>query len=123
MESPLDAINVKAITLDSYSGIVDQHVNRVVLLLDHLQEGINAVGVRDVQLLKVDGGSGIFGQNLGLGLLGKFKVAARHDDVPSLFAGEVVDDSVADAFVGAGNNDVSESLHKDIVASEYPSYI
>lgn len=69
MEGPLHAFDIKAVSLDGHSGIVDQDVDGVVLLLEHLQKGVDAFGVGDIQLLEVNAGCGVFGNDLSPGLL------------------------------------------------------
>ena len=49
--SPLDAISVKSVALDGYSSIIDEDVDWVVLLFDDVQEGVDAFGLGDVELL------------------------------------------------------------------------
>lgn len=50
-------------------------------------------------------------EEFSLSLLSEFKVADCHDDIPSLFASQMLDNSKTDAFVAASHNYVSESLH------------
>lgn len=59
----------------------------------------------------MDGGAWVFGKDLITSLVGKLYVSAGHDNVPVGWFGEMVDDTVSDALVGSGDDDVSDLVH------------
>lgn len=59
----------------------------------------------------MDAGGWVFGENLITSFVGKFDVSTGHDDVPVLAFSKMADDTVSDALVGAGDNDVSDLVH------------
>ena len=83
----------------------------LILLLDQWDKSFNAFEIGDIKGLDMDVGSRVFGKDLVTSFVGKLNISAGHDDVPVGCLGEMVDDSIADALVGAGDNDVSDLLH------------
>lgn len=83
----------------------------LILLLDQWNESFDAFGIGDIKGFDMDVGSRVLGKDLVTSLIGKLNVSAGHDDVPVGCFGEMVDDSIADALIGSGDNDVSDLLH------------
>ena len=66
---------------------------------------VDAVALRNVELLDLDGGMGVLSDEFLSGLVCEFQVATGHDNPPSRFAAERVNNSVANALVRASHDD------------------
>ena len=99
MVSPFDTLEVKGVSLDSYTCVVDQHMNFLVFLSNSLDKLIDALGVRDIKLFKVDRSLWMFFLEFLLSLLSKFCVSAGQNEVPALLACEMSGYAKSDALV------------------------
>jgi hypothetical protein len=83
----------------------------LILLLDQWDKSFNTFGIGDIKGFDMDVGSRVFDKDLVTSFVGKLNISAGHDDVPVGCFGKIIDDSIANAFVGAGDNNVSDLLH------------
>lgn len=100
----LNNLRIKSIAFPGNPCVVDKDINCLVFVSNHFQELLDAFALGHVKFLRLDGGFWVFGQELLLGLFGQLEISACHNDLIARLSGEVVNYTVPNAFVGAGND-------------------
>ena len=107
----VENIRVKGISFGSRSSVVDQNMNLLIALLHSINEGIDALRIRNVQLLKTQVSLRELLQDLRLWILTQSRVSDGHNDMPVPSGNELFNECEPNALVAASHDNIPQPLH------------